>query len=39
MGWIVMAEDFDNGNVVMVAAIIGGIVLMLGLWGLFAKFL
>ena len=36
---VVMAEDFDNGNVVMVAAIIGGVVLLLGLGGLFAKFL
>ena len=34
-----MKEDFDNRNVVMVAAIIGGVVLLLGLWGLFAKFL
>jgi hypothetical protein len=36
---VVMAKDFDNGNVVMVASIIGGVVLLLGLWGLFAKFL
>lgn len=34
-----MAEHFDNNNVVMVASIIGGIVLLLGLWGVFAKFL
>jgi len=36
---VVMAEDFNNSNVVMVASIIGGIVLLLGLWGAFAKFL
>ncbi len=36
---VVMAEHFDNNNVVMVASIIGGIVLLLGLWGVFAKFL
>jgi len=34
-----MAEDFDNNNVVKVASIIGGIVLLLGLWGVFVKFL
>lgn len=36
---VVMAEDFNNSNVVMVASIIGGIVLLLGLWGAFATFL
>ena len=36
---VVMAEDFNNGNVVMVATIIGGVVFLLSLWGLFAKFL
>ena len=35
----VMKEDFDNGNVVMVAAIIWGAVFSLGLLGAFAKFL
>jgi hypothetical protein len=33
---VVMAEDFDNNNVVKVASIIGGIVLLLGLWGVFS---
>lgn len=36
---VVMSEHFDNNNVVMVASIIGGVVLLLGLWGFFAKFL
>ncbi len=36
---VVMAEDFNNNNVMMVATIIGGVVFLLGLWGLFAKFL
>jgi hypothetical protein len=30
---VVMAEDFDNRNVMMVAAIIGGAVLLLGFGG------
>jgi hypothetical protein len=34
-----MKEDFDNRNVVMVAAIIWGAVFLLGLLGAFAKFL
>jgi len=36
---VVMAEDFNNSNVVMVATIIGGVVFLLALWGLFSKFL
>jgi len=35
----VMAGDFDNKNVFMVGAIIGGAVLLLGLWGAFGQFL
>jgi hypothetical protein len=34
-----MAEDFDNGSAMQVAAIIGGTVFLLGLLGAFAKFL
>ena len=34
-----MAEDFDNGSAIQVAAIIGGTVFLLGLCGAFAKFL
>jgi hypothetical protein len=32
----VMAHDFDNNTVFMVAAIIGGVVLLLGLVGALA---
>jgi hypothetical protein len=34
-----MAEDFDNGTALRVAAIIGASVFLLGLLGAFAKFL
>ena len=36
---VVMAEHFDNKNVGMVAAIIGGVVLLLGLGGVIATLL
>ncbi len=35
---VVMAEDFNKNNVMIVAAIIGGAVLLLGLWGALGKF-
>ena len=34
---VVMAEDFDNKNVVLVAAIIGGVVFLLGFLGVVVK--
>jgi hypothetical protein len=36
---VVMAEDFDNNNVVLVAAIIGGVVFLLGFLAVVAKIL
>ncbi len=36
---VVMAEDFDHKNVGMVAAIIGGVVLLLGLGGVLVTLL
>jgi hypothetical protein len=41
ISWIgvVMAEDFDNKNVVLVAAIIGGVVFLLGFLAVVVKIL
>ncbi len=36
---VVMAEDFDNKNGIMVAAIIGGVVLLVGFAGLLSMML
>jgi hypothetical protein len=38
-GGVVMAEDFDDKNVVFVAAIIGGVVFLLGFLGVVIKIL
>ncbi len=34
-GWVVMAKDFEHKYVAIVAVIIGGVIVLLGLGGLF----